>query len=168
MVMTSGSRHWRPVQTFTAGPIAPVLTPGSGGSRGGVPPARTFLWPKIFSISCAFRKIWQNYMLAPPRRVGIPPGILDPPQSGGGVLILLEYFLVTDCKGRSCFQKGGGGMMSLSVWSHVPSGWRYDVTSCLVPCSFQGFPSTGERETHGELHPVVQQSVRILLECIFV
>ena len=35
---------------------------------------------------------------------------------------------------------GDGGMMSLPFLFHVPSGVRgYDVTSCLVPCSLQGW-----------------------------
>ena len=33
--------------------------------------------------------------------------------------------------------EGGGGMMSLHVWSHVLLR-GYNVTSCLVPCFFQG------------------------------
>ena len=37
-------------------------------------PRRTPIWPKLFSISCSFGKIWQNRMLAPhPRGLEPPP-----------------------------------------------------------------------------------------------
>ena len=55
----------------------------SGWSKGSVDEPPPPPWPKIFSISCSFRKFWQNHMLAPHQPPGgrrpLQRGILDPP-----------------------------------------------------------------------------------------